>query len=268
MNWPQYPLPKWVMKRMDERFVEGLFDAQMAGKLDEHADRHVRWILLSLRWQRAIYPYLQIFKLMWEIIRGKYWRAAKKVHSGSDPAPGSGPGAGGVPVAQFTGYAGGFSTHSGNAGAGPGLTAGAGFAGSGYITPVATSFEDSGIKAGEVTGYRCWLLDPADGLLHSCVYTDFVWKPGDIAEGAPGDDPHAGIYAYKSVLELHNYGSPDARHVSGTIDMWGEVYEHTRGYRAQYAAIASIDDSPYYDAEALRKTYGLTKRKRRPNKKP
>src|ERR1700690_2456238 len=102
MRWPTSLVPKWIIKRMAERFIEGLFDAQMAGRLDEATDRHVYWILLSLRWQRAIYPYLQIFKLMWEIIRGKYWGAAKKVHSGPDPTPSAGPGAAGQPVTQFT----------------------------------------------------------------------------------------------------------------------------------------------------------------------
>ncbi len=249
MRWPSAPVPKWMLKRMDERFVEGLFDAQMAGKLDERTDQHVRWVLLSLRWQRAVYPYLQIFKLIWEIVRGKYWRTAKKIHGGSNQASGGSPGAGNQPVAQFPSTAAGFTPPStGGAAAGAGVT---------------TVFQDLGIKAGEVTGYRCWLLNPGDGLLHSCVYTDFVWKPGEVAEGAPGNDPRAGIHAYKSVLELHNYGSPDERHVSGTIDMWGDVYEHTRGYRAQYAAIASIDDSPHYDAVALRKLYGLNKKKRK-----
>lgn len=101
MNWPSYPIPKWVMKRMDERFIEGLFDAQMAGKLDAVTDRHVQRILLQLRFQRAIYPYLQIFKLMWEFTRGKYRRAFAKVHSGSGQASSAGPGAGGTPAERL-----------------------------------------------------------------------------------------------------------------------------------------------------------------------
>ena len=74
-------------------------------------------------------------------------------------------------------------------------------------------------------------------------------------------EPYAGIYAYKSVLMLHNYGSPEKGSVTGTVDLWGEVYEHEHGYRAQFAAIASIDDSPYYDAKALRKLYKLKKKR-------
>jgi hypothetical protein len=245
ISWPQYPIPKWVLKRMDERFVEGLFDAQMAGKLDEATDRHVYWVLLSLRWQRAIYPYLQIFKLMWEIVRGKYWRAATQVHGSSDATSGTGPGAGGVPVAQFT--------------TAPGPVAAAGFT-AGTSAGVAGFFEDAGIKAGEVTAYRCWTLG-AEGLLHS-MFIDFVWQPGVVVEGKPSNNS-AGIHAFKSIVYAAQYAGYDATSVTGTVDLWGEVYEHERGYRAQYAAIASIDDSPHYDAATLRELYGLNKKKRK-----
>ena len=98
--------------------------------------------------------------------------------------------------------------------------------------------------------------------MSSVVYSDFVWKPGEIAEGNPAE-VDAGIYAYKSVLLLHNYGSIENGTITGTVDLWGEVYEHARGYRAQFAAIASIDDSPYYDAKALRKLYGLNKKRKK-----
>ncbi len=259
LRWPKYPVPKWVLKRMDERIVEGMFDAHMAGRLDEYTNRQVQRVLFTIRSRHALAPYIallksffRIFKLIWEIIHGKYWRAAKKIHGGSNATSGAGPGAGGAPGAQWSSYAGGFTSG-----------AGAGTATSNARTSasVAGVFSDAGIKAGEVTGFRCWQLHP-DGFLHSVVYADFVWKPGRIAEGNPAYD-HAGIYAYKSVLDLHNYGSPEPGTVSGTVDMWGEVYEHERGYRAQYAAIASIDDSPHYDAAALRELYGLNKKKRK-----
>ena len=45
--------------------------------------------------------------------------------------------------------------------------------------------------------------------------------------------------------------------VTGTVDLWGEAYEHERGYRASRAKITSIDGSPSYDAPALRRLYGL-----------
>ena len=51
--------------------------------------------------------------------------------------------------------------------------------------------------------------------------------------------------------------------VTGTVDLWGDVYEHVRGYRASKATIASIDDSPNYDAAVLRKLYGLNKKRKK-----
>ena len=46
------------------------------------------------------------------------------------------------------------------------------------------------------------------------------------------------------------------------------MVEHERGYRAQFARIVVIDDSPHYDAAALRKLYKIAPRKgkRRENK--
>ena len=241
---------------MDERFVDGLFSAKMDGSLEEFTDRQVSRVLLEIRTRRALAPYLAIFKLAWEITCGKYRRAFKEVHGGSDAAPGTSPGTGAVPVAQFAGYAGGFT-------AGPGLTIGAGQAGSSpsVVQAHIPYFQDAGIKAGEITAYRCWKLG-GDGLLHSVIIEDFVWEPGKIVEGNPSDMSE-GIYAFKSVLMLHEYGSPEKGTVTGTVDMWGDVYEHERGYRAQYAAISSIDESPYYDARGLRKLYGLNRRKKK-----
>jgi hypothetical protein len=46
--------------------------------------------------------------------------------------------------------------------------------------------------------------------------------------------------------------------VAGTIKMWGDVVEHERGYRAEFAKLNSID--AIYgpgDIEALRATYGI-----------
>ena len=62
-------------------------------------------------------------------------------------------------------------------------------------------------------------------------------------------------------------GTPDG-YVTGTVDLWGDVFEHERGYRASKAAVRSIDDSPHYDAKALRKLYGLNKRKKKGLPKP
>ena len=241
-------LPRWLVNRWQDQYLIELLNCKAQD--DEVVMRKINKILLIMRFKVAIKPYLAIFKLGWEFINGKYWKSAKKIHSGSDQTSGSSPGAVSQPIPQFTGYGGGFS--------------GPAFSGASSVSASVETFDDAGIRAGEVTAYRCWKL-AEDGFLHSVVYDDFVWKPNETAEGNPVIQG-AGIYAYKSVLLLHNYGSVEKGTVTGTVDLWGDVYEHEHGYRAQYAQVSSIDESPYYDAPALRKLYGLNKRRKK--KKP
>ncbi len=49
--------------------------------------------------------------------------------------------------------------------------------------------------------------------------------------------------------------------VAGTIKMWGDVVEHEKGYRAEYAKINSLDaiHGPG-DLEELRRVYGVASR--------
>lgn len=262
MTKPIHFLPKWVRARHGEAYLDALIQEHLEGTFvaDKALEREISLSLFALRFQRAIEPWCRIFRLAWEICRGKYWRAAKKVHSGSDQTSGTSTGASG---ASFT--------FTGNAGVAPTNTGPGYFSSTGVGWPSATQaqilplppllkFDDAGIKAGEVTAYRCWKIGD-DGLLRSVVYDDFVWKPGEIAVGEPTLNM-AGIYAYKSILLLHHYGSVENKSVTGTVDLWGDVYEHEHGYRAQYAAVSSIDDSPYYDADALRKLYGLKRKKK------
>ena len=214
-------------------------------------DRRVKWILFTERWRRATEPYIRIFKLAGEFARGRYWQPFKKVRSDPDPASGGGSGAAGQPVAQFT-----FNT--GFAGTGQPATSSGGITQPpGFPPPV---FEDAGIRAGEVVAYRNWILK--DGILHSVFQRTFRWMPGEIVEGdAAGGD---GIHAFKSVLLMAEYGAQTGGDivVTGTVELWGEVYEHERGYRASKAAIKTIDNSHEYDAKALRRLYGLNRRRK------
>ena len=91
------------------------------------------------------------------------------------------------------------------------------------------------------------------------------------AEGDPSQ-PNQGVHGFKYRYDACSYLSGfetldsfgvEAAVISGTVELWGNVYEHTRGYRASKARIASIDDSPNYDAAALRKKYGLNRRRKR-----
>jgi hypothetical protein len=248
-------LPTWIIRRMlrnpmGDTFADVMLKPFDANALDRVTDRRVRWILFTERWRRATEPYIRIFKLAGEFIRGRYWQPFKKVRGSADPASGGSAGAAGQPVAQFTHP---LNTGQSAAGAGSGGVMMPSF----NPTPV---FEDAGIVAGEVIAYRCWRLGP-DGLLYSVFRSEFCWQPGEIVEGdAAGGD---GVHAFKSVFLMAQYAGTPVGYVSGMVELWGEVYEHERGYRASKAAIKSIDDSTYYDAKALRKLYGLNRRKKK-----
>lgn len=252
-------LPEWLLKSVLRRSIDDSTDVFAAllmhpldqGELDRVTNNKIKYILLQERWYRAAAPYIAIFKLAGELIRGRYWPTTKKVHGSADPAPGAGAGAAGIPVAQFAGPT-GFT---------------AGFAGPANQAPTGSSgvtlsaFEDSGVRAGEVVAYRVWRL--RNGILHSCYRSNFSWQPGEIVEGNP-DNLGEGVHAFKSLLNACRYGvdydkCSGEEIVTGTVELWGDVYEHERGYRASKAAIKWIDDSPEYDAKALRKLYGLTR---------
>ena len=48
----------------------------------------------------------------------------------------------------------------------------------------------------------------------------------------------------------------DPSYVIGTVDLWGTVIEHERGYRAEFASVATLDDViGKVDLEALRRRY-------------
>lgn len=123
------------------------------------------------------------------------------------------------------------------------------------------------IIAGEIVGYRCWRIE--HGLLRS-VYQKDIWQPNQILEGREiGDWDSRGIHAWKSRAskEYHDYirgylnsendkytqmqnmilfGTSDVPQnkpamLTGTVFLWGDVVEHERGYRAEYARVRSLD---------------------------
>lgn len=152
-----------------------------------------------------------------------------------------------------------------------------------------TALRREGIIAGEIVGYRCWRIE--QGMLRS-VYQNDVWLPGKVLEGRElGDWDQRGIHAWKSSRSkeynsyLRSYLSranpyvwsaflqddihSDTRPamVTGTIFMWGDVVEHERGWRAEYARVRSLDWLYPDDAmmgreqfvlDELRAIYGVT----------
>jgi hypothetical protein len=240
----------WLLP--DNRYIRQLLDSR--GQDEAVVDREVKQAILTLRFWLAVEPWIALFrpaarfiKHVWkEKIYGKYRKSSAQAHGGANQAPGPGAGPGGLatlsPGPNFA-----FSAVAGTAATSVGTT-----------TP---TIQDAGIRAGEIVGYRCWVY--WEGLLYSMHRSDFVWRPGEIVEGDVTKEKE-GVHAFKDRLATGSYGYVQDNTrviVSGTVYLWGEVIEHERGWRASKAAIASIDDSPYYDARKLRYKYGLTRKR-------
>jgi hypothetical protein len=98
------------------------------------------------------------------------------------------------------------------------------------------AIEDAGIRAGEIIGYRAWEL--IEGQLHS-MYANYIWRPGVIERAHEINGGWGtGLHAFKTLKQAQKdycYAN-----VFGEVALWGEVYEHERGWRAEFAAIRRI----------------------------
>lgn len=141
------------------------------------------------------------------------------------------------------------------------------FMGVDWATEDKPPLKREGIIAGEIIGYRCWRVDR--GLLRS-VYQKDVWHPNRPLEGRElGDWDSRGIHAWKDrgSKHYHDYvrgylnrdSDPFTRYflfgggsdsetgvdrpamITGTVFLWGDVVEHERGWRAEYARVRSLD---------------------------
>jgi len=129
--------------------------------------------------------------------------------------------------------------------------------GTGYGT-----FQEAGVRAGEIIAYRAWRVQ--NGFLHSMHISDYVWTPKRI-EKARLDNPYGGcgLHAYKTMERAKSeYHSLSYSMAYGEVALWGEVYEHEWGYRAQYAKVIKITDMNlsmlrFYTKARLRSKYGV-----------
>lgn len=136
---------------------------------------------------------------------------------------------------------------------------------------------------GEITAFRVWRIRDSTGLLTSSFRTEHTWKPQEVLQSHKKPEPFdsvaafskkVGIHAWKSVFEVSEYAAAfldswsDSWYdgvrgaVIGRVHLWGEVIEHERGYRAEFARIISIDDCIDFnkqwdgeELERLRATY-------------
>jgi hypothetical protein len=241
-------LPAWLKgSSYGEQLIASHYDDTMDEVVAREIDRTLFWLRFRRHSEPFVRPFIRVVrmtKFAWEVLDGRYRRARSQVHGGPNPAPGGSAGTGGFTPTATQSSAGATLTTNG-------------------------AFEDAGIRAGEVTAHRCWILRD-DGLLHSMIMDYYAWAPGIVATGDP-TDTQGGVHAFKTkelAQEYGRYGRYPVGYkvVFGTVDLWGDVFEHERGYRASKAAIASIDDSPDYDAVALRKLYKLNRKPRKKKK--
>jgi hypothetical protein len=137
---------------------------------------------------------------------------------------------------------------------------------------------ETGIKLGEIIGYRAWLVNKKMEL--KSIYAKYTWKPGPQTAAELSPDYASGFFAFKKIesaektYQCYHYYDPV---VFGEIAMWGTVYEHKFGYRAEHARITKLTElkfEPEFFAKVgsiankwrnlgqptlgeLRKTYGL-----------
>ena len=120
----------------------------------------------------------------------------------------------------------------------------------------AKAISHSGIRVGEIIGYRAWRvielgrLRQCEDRLRSVAIWEYVWEPD---KPASGDVQVHGVYSFRNVVRSRD----DYANVLGCgpllfgkVKIWGEVVEHEWGYRSQFARIISLD---YGDPELLTK---------------
>ena len=117
---------------------------------------------------------------------------------------------------------------------------------------LASAIPHEGIRAGEITAWRCWW---AYGPNLLSLNTLIPWTPHMPMQG---NVDIWGVYAAKDkvaaetmAVELGD-GSRFMPVVYGSVELWGEIVEHEDGWRAEFAAIRSLDEIyPCAFSEAL-----------------
>lgn len=156
----------------------------------------------------------------------------------------------------------------------------------------APSIPHAGIRAGELTGCRLWWVTDALKLCSLAHY--FIWQPGATIEGKVDEEIDSSLFRFGNPImggvycfsaELHQaYEIAQCRGINfpakltldiramfnpdyttsvrgfawGTIKLWGEVVEHERGYRAQFAKLTSLDGGHgAFSLSDLRRKYNV-----------
>lgn len=130
------------------------------------------------------------------------------------------------------------------------------------------------IRAGEIIGYRAWILG-ADGSYWSTAHP-VQWVGGRM-DGVVGRDhqPHSGVHAWKDRRRAREYAQEMVvlgfDIAFGEVMLWGDVVEHEDGYRAEHAEIGTIYeeiDGAYWPNSGMRTASSYAHIPMRPIKPP
>jgi len=113
------------------------------------------------------------------------------------------------------------------------------------------------IEIGTQTAYRFWryVYVPGNSRLLSWT-SDRRWYRELITEGTNPDIGEQGIHGFKTLEDMTESYKNRPEHlvirsqvtgcdgvVFGTVEMWGTIWDHEKGYRARFARPASFDSA-------------------------
>jgi hypothetical protein len=81
------------------------------------------------------------------------------------------------------------------------------------------------------------------------MHVEYVWMPGEIEKINRPLGGAVGFYSFKTLeqaIEAYDCYRVASDVIFGSVKMWGEVVEHERGYRAQYARVDRIISGGYW----------------------
>lgn len=111
------------------------------------------------------------------------------------------------------------------------------------------------IQTGEIIAWRAWKVQ--HGLLTSMYVDQHIWPPhepitGDLKAKGNSSSGQLGVHGFKTQKAALEYASDAYKRplydapapfsfIVGRVYLWGEVIEHEKGYRAEYAKVHSLD---------------------------
>lgn len=107
--------------------------------------------------------------------------------------------------------------------------------GTSLSSPPPSPIESAPPIISDLITYRCWNIN-RHGLLTSVYMSSIVWIPHEPLEAPDINDTSTGIHSFKSLSDAYSYPAE----VVGSIQIWGEVIEHEKGFRSQFAKVNSI----------------------------